>query len=78
MYGIVLPVVQLVEQNVEGVAALKAILLWQQAVVGVVEGPREAPKHAGNGQIKLVVAVEGGWVISHCSNSVSTQVIPIL
>lgn len=55
------------EQNVERVAAIEAVLFWQQAVVGVVKSYRESPKHTGYGQIKLVVAVEGGRVKSHCS-----------
>jgi hypothetical protein len=65
MKEVAIPVVQLVEKNVEILSALEAALFGQQAVVRVVKGSREAPEHACYGQVKLVVAVEGGRIESH-------------
>lgn len=58
----VVPVVQVVEELVQLQTLLKAGGPGDLTVVGRVEGAAEAPKHAGDCQLILRVAVERSWV----------------
>ena len=56
------PVVQIMEQVVQNGPLLKTLALRHHRVVGFEETFGEPPKHSHDGQVELVVSVEGGRV----------------
>ena len=59
------PVVEVVKELVELAPGCKSSRLGDQLVIGVIKLGGEASKHGSNGQVKLMVAIKGGWVVDN-------------
>lgn len=57
--------VKVVKENIELAPGGKSRSFGDELMVGIIELPCEASKHASNSQIKLMVTIERGWVKDH-------------
>ena len=59
--------VQVVEESIQLMSLVKARRLWDELVVSLVELLVESPKHARNGQLKLMVTIKTRWIKYNCT-----------
>ena len=67
----IIPVIEVVEQQVQFMALFKPIRFWDDALIRIIELSREPTEHSSNGKVKLMMTIETCWVKHHYMNTES-------